>query len=215
MEFIKISFFSYKTVTESNPLVPGSSNFQFGFNWLINCSESVHFPPDLCCYHQAFHSLMTVIMVINRTGWVDVLPFGLETLQYDGRLLTLLKIDIRDLRELQLGVLDMNLGFKMQDSVQNYMRCLFMIDSVHVQYVCAQGRCDSVSVCWRNRLISVWGVTGMARRSDCRAGSTELGEEEEEEEEGMWLGSGHEFRIQHCHLVSVKSRMDIRKVYEI
>ncbi len=43
---------------------------------------------------------MTVIMVKNRTEWADVLPFGLETQRYDGRLSTLMKTDVE---KLQLG----------------------------------------------------------------------------------------------------------------
>ena len=41
---------------------------------------------------------MTVIMVKNRTEWADVLPFGLETVRYDGSLLTLMKIDVYKLQ---------------------------------------------------------------------------------------------------------------------
>lgn len=45
--------------------------------------------PELCVVAiQFFHTLMTVIMVKNRTEWADVLPFGLETVRYDGSLLT-------------------------------------------------------------------------------------------------------------------------------
>lgn len=52
---------------------------------------------------------MTVIMVKNRTEWADVLPFGLETLRYDGRLLTLLEIE-SFIGKLQLGV---GLGYEL------------------------------------------------------------------------------------------------------
>lgn len=47
--------------------------------------------------------------------------------------------------------------------------------------------CVTMCVCVleRNRLIAVWGVTSMAKGSDCRARSTEL-KEEEEKEEGRW-----------------------------
>ena len=46
--------------------------------------------------------------------------------------------------------------------------------------------CATLCVCVCVGETSVRGVTGMARRSDCRAGSTEL--EEEEEEEGNVAG---------------------------
>ncbi len=72
----------------------------------------------------------------------------------------------------------------MQDSVQA-LRCLCVIDNVCV-CTCVSVSMRDVMVCvwWRKRLISVWGVTGMAKGSDCRARSTGLEEEEEEEEEG-------------------------------
>lgn len=104
----------------------------------------------------SLHTLMTVIMVKNRTEWADVLPFGLETLRCDGRLLTLLEIE-SCIGKLQLGVglgYELNLGVKMQDSVQA-LRCLCVTDSARVctssmrvhMCVSVYERCDGGRVC--------------------------------------------------------------------
>ena len=80
---------------------------------------------------------MTVIMVKNRTEWADVLPFGLETVRYDGSLLTLMKIDVYKLQRAvgpRTRILNLCVcaggGVKMQD-IEQAWRCLCVIDGVH------------------------------------------------------------------------------------
>lgn len=60
-------------------------------------------------------------------------------------------------------------------------------DVVHKQ--CVYERCDCACV-GENRLISVWGVTGMARGFDCRAELEEGGGRGGRE--GKWLGNAAE-----------------------